>query len=95
MFSLHHTGAKRPRRFGNTPDEPARGNPQQTERASARTFLLDGAHWRVFEMIRWGSDPAKPSLIFESDGAVRMVSNFPADWRDLSDRALLAVSWHR
>jgi hypothetical protein len=69
---------------------------QKMDLAAARTFLLDGAHWRVFELAKWANDPAPaPSLVFESDGAVRRVSNYPADWRDLSDRALLALSWRR
>ena len=33
------------------------------------------------------------SLIFASDMAVRRVWDFPADWRDLADESLLALSW--
>jgi hypothetical protein len=34
-----------------------------------------------------------PSLVFESDGAVRRVRHYPENWRALSDEALFALSW--
>lgn len=33
------------------------------------------------------------SLIFSSDNVVRRVRGYPAEWRDLTDDALLALSW--
>ena len=33
------------------------------------------------------------SLIFASDFAVRRVRNYPANWMELSDEELLALSW--
>jgi len=31
--------------------------------------------------------------VFESDQVVRRVRDYPANWRDLSDDDLLALSW--
>jgi hypothetical protein len=36
---------------------------------------------------------ASPDLIFDSAGAVRRVRDYPADWFDLSDEELYALSW--
>jgi len=33
------------------------------------------------------------SLIFWSEGAVRRVRSYPADWHELSDRDLALLSW--
>jgi hypothetical protein len=33
------------------------------------------------------------SLIFASESAVRRVRDYPADWMELSDDDLLALSW--
>ena len=34
------------------------------------------------------------SLVFSSEGAMRRVRNYPADWMDLSDEELIALSWN-
>jgi hypothetical protein len=61
---------------------------------TARRVLLDGVLWLVYEMPAPAYDRRqKPSLIFEADAAVRRVRNYPADWRALSDEALLTLSW--
>lgn len=61
---------------------------------SARQLSFEGAQWLVYEL------PPSPydrrtaaSLIFESDAAFRRVRTFPANWRDLSDDELFALSW--
>ena len=60
----------------------------------ARQLSLDGTLWLVYEL------PPSPydrrlaaSLIFESDTVFRRVRTFPANWRDLSDDELFALSW--
>ena len=47
--------------------------------------------WRVFELVM-SYDRRGPSLVFETDGVVRRVRNYPADWRSLPDDELLALS---
>lgn len=61
---------------------------------TARRVLLDGVLWLVYEMPAQAYDRRqKPSLIFETDTAVRRVRNYPADWRALTDQDLLTLSW--
>lgn len=55
----------------------------------------DGTHWRVYEQAFADYDRRTGmSLIFASESAVRRVRDYPADWKDLGDEALLALSWH-
>lgn len=66
---------------------------QQLQR-TARSVLLDGVLWLVYELPAPAYDRRQnPSLIFETDAAVRRVRNYPAEWRALSDEDLLALSW--
>jgi hypothetical protein len=60
-----------------------------------REFVdADGAHWRVREMPFSEYDRRRGlSLIFWSDGAVRRVRDYPADWHTLSDEDLAKLSW--
>ena len=60
----------------------------------AHAFTAEGVHWLVREYLEV-EPPAldRPSLIFESDAAMRRVRVFPADWRDLSPKELIALSW--
>jgi hypothetical protein len=54
--------------------------------------MIDGEHWTVYERADGMLDRrASSSLIFESDGAVRRVRNYPADWRELPDAELEAL----
>jgi hypothetical protein len=54
----------------------------------------EGAHWTVYEQSFGGYDRrGGRSLIFNSDFAVRRVRNFPANWQDLSEEELMALSW--
>ncbi|MEO7457223.1 MAG: hypothetical protein ABIY52_13245 [Gemmatimonadaceae bacterium] len=61
----------------------------------ARTFIdSEGSRWRVYEQPFSDYDRRSGmSLIFASEGAVRRVRNYPANWADLSDEELLALSW--
>ena len=60
-----------------------------------RCFLdAEGARWRVFEQSFTDYDRRRGrSLIFASEAAVRRVRDFPANWRELSDEELAALSW--
>ena len=60
-----------------------------------RVFLdVDGTRWQVREMPFSNYDRRRGrSLIFWSDGAVRRVRDYPADWHELSDDDLLLLSW--
>jgi hypothetical protein len=51
----------------------------------------EGHLWRVRE-VRFAD--ARPSLIFESEVSFRRVRGYPADWRNLTDEELYALSWH-
>jgi hypothetical protein len=52
----------------------------------------NGQLWRVREV---SFADASPSLIFESEAGFRRVRAYPADWRQLGDDQLLALSWCR
>ena len=58
-------------------------------------FDADGHRWQVYEK---AFDPfdrrSGMSLIFASDGAMRRVRNYPANWIDLSDEELAKLSWN-
>lgn len=54
----------------------------------------DGTRWQVKEMPFSLYDRRRGrSLIFWSEGAVRRVRDFPADWHELSDADLARLSW--
>jgi hypothetical protein len=57
-----------------------------------RSLAIDGHGWTVREVI----DPTTQgkALIFSSDRVARRVRNYPANWRDLDDPDLYALSWH-
>lgn len=61
---------------------------------SAFRYVLDSEHrdWTVRELDLDGSgQPAKPVLVFISEGDIRQVQRFPIDWRRLDDLSLLAL----
>ena len=61
---------------------------------TARQLQVDGVLWLVYELPPTGFDRrTSPSLVFESDTAVRRVRGYPADWRSLGDDELFALSW--
>jgi hypothetical protein len=54
----------------------------------------DGARWQVKEMPFSEYDRRRGlSLIFWSEGAVRRVRDYPAEWYLLSDDDLALLSW--
>ena len=59
-----------------------------------REIVIDHVRWLVYELAPPTLDRrSTPSLVFESEGTVRRIRNFPADWRALDDAALFALSW--
>lgn len=57
-----------------------------------RRFTIEGEAWGVWE------DPRSlhgPSLVFENSKVARRVHDYPANWRELSDQDLYALSWAR
>jgi hypothetical protein len=61
---------------------------------TARHLIVDGTPWLVYELPAMPFDRRNsPSLVFESDSAVRRVRDYPADWRSLSNDDLFALSW--
>jgi hypothetical protein len=66
------------------------------EHGRTRYFLHDGVEWTVYER-SWGEYDRRSAtkLVFESDGVVRIVRGFPADWYTLSDDELVVLSWRR
>ena len=60
-----------------------------------RKFGVGFAQWVVCELSV--SDPPHygPALLFFSDGIGRRVRQYPANWRELSDEELYAISWNR
>jgi hypothetical protein len=67
-----------------------------SDTGAERSFMdAEGTHWRVYEQ-RFADYDRRTgmSLIFASEAAVRRVRDYPADWMDLSDQELMALSWN-
>jgi hypothetical protein len=60
-----------------------------------RRFVRDGTLWTVHERGAREYDRRSAQLVFESDAAVRLVTEFPADWHALPDDELFQLSWRR
>lgn len=62
---------------------------------TARMFVdVEGVRWHVHEQVFSEYDRRTGrSLIFSSDGAVRRVRAYPADWMSLTDAELVDLSW--
>ncbi len=61
-----------------------------------RTFRApDGVAWTIREHAVDHGAGGAPCLIFECEGVIRRVRNFPPNWRELSDDALHDLSWSR
>ena len=69
----------------------------ETASASAQTLEFRdsrGFRWRVYE--RQKGEPFRGRvtvLVFESDTAVRIVRDYPANWRDFAPAGLEDLSW--
>ena len=59
-------------------------------REEGRRLEVDGERWLVYEL-SGAYDRRGPSLIFESEQAVRRVREYPVRWRALSDVELAAL----
>ena len=55
----------------------------------------ESVQWTVREFANSGpsDEDGVPCLIFECADAMRRVRGFPANWRDLGRKELLALSW--
>lgn len=79
-------------RGANAPAESARARGL----ADCRVIETGDGQWRVYELDGGQYDRrASPSLVFESDGVLRRVRDYPGNWRELSDGELMEVSWRR
>lgn len=61
-----------------------------TRRDDARRVAQGTVLWLVYEMAP-AYDRRDQSLVFDTDGLVRRVRNFPHNWRDLPDDELLLI----
>lgn len=68
---------------------------RESETSQSRSFVdADGTHWLVHERVFAEYDRRSGrSLIFSNEAAVRRVRDYPANWLDLTDEELLALSW--
>jgi hypothetical protein len=61
---------------------------------TARPIFVNGVPWLVYELPPPPFDRRRePSLIFECEDVVRRVRQYPANWRELTDEDLFALSW--
>jgi hypothetical protein len=60
-----------------------------------RVIQADATEWRVYEQPPVYDRRRRPDLVFESEGVIRRVRNYPTNWLDLTDDELIAVSWER
>ena len=66
----------------------------ETGASNALVISVDHEEWRIYELAPASYDRrGSNTLVFESDGVMRRVRSYPADWRSLSPRELLALSW--
>ncbi|HWE41720.1 MAG TPA: hypothetical protein VG432_04400 [Gemmatimonadaceae bacterium] len=65
-----------------------------TGAGNALVINLEHERWRVYELPPASYDRrGGNTLVFETEGVIRRVRNFPDNWRELSPEALLALSW--
>lgn len=75
-------------------DDPLPHDVLRAAQRAGRQVYVDGQPWLVYELPPLVFDRrTSPSLVFETDGAMRRVRNFPPHWRDLTDEDLFALSW--
>ena len=73
-------------------DELTHSSPPSAPR---RVISVGVTVWRIFEHVPTYDRRSRPSLVFASDVAMRRVRDFPERWWELSDDALMALSWRR
>jgi hypothetical protein len=78
------------------PADPDRSE-QQTRQGEppVRIISTGDTEWRVYEQLSPYDRRRRADLVFESEDVIRRVRNYPLDWMELTDDALLAVSWER
>lgn len=59
---------------------------------SERHFVIAGEDWTVREDVR---DPRHRCLLFVNSKVARRVRDYPANWFELPDEKLYALSWSR
>lgn len=69
---------------------PVRGATKSRRERHVRDASL--REWRVYERVCGQHDVRDVRLVFESDGMIRTLTRFPAEWRQLSDDELLALA---
>ena len=75
-------------------DRTAAADWLRAARRTAREIFVDGMPWLVYELPPAPLDRrSAPSLVFEAEGTVRRVRDYPDGWRDLADADLFALSW--
>jgi hypothetical protein len=62
-------------------------------RQGGRTLWADDTRWCVYESHSPFDRRRGPTLLFDSDAVMRRVRDYPANWRELSDDDLYAISW--
>jgi hypothetical protein len=66
-----------------------------TGATNALVINVDHEQWRIYELLPASYDRrGGNTLVFESDGVIRRVRNFPDNWRELSAEQLFALSWN-
>ena len=76
------------------PDKPESRRALRDAQRNEREIVVDRVRWLVYELAPPTLDRrSTPSLVFESEGTVRRIRNYPADWRSLDDAALFSLSW--
>jgi hypothetical protein len=61
-------------------------------RRSARELICEEGCWLVYEIPAPAYDRRRsPCLVFETEGAFHRMRDYPAEWRELDDAALLAL----
>jgi hypothetical protein len=63
------------------------------EHPGSRRFAVGGEFWLVYEVL--APPPNGPALVFMTDKVARRVRSYPANWRELRDDELYALSWSR
>ena len=75
------------------------GDRRFTEREVPRVVYCDadGARWQVREVDASGVPGARGErcLLFEGEGVVRRVWNYPHNWAHLAAEELASLSWRR
>ena len=60
-----------------------------------RVIIVEGGRWTVAEQQGCFGGRSERSLLFSSEGFVRRVRNYPANWHELSAGELFEISWNR